>query len=78
MESDWGDVFRADAISAEGRRIKFSIPSFSYNASYDGRLSEDGNSIDGTYAFSDGWRYDALFTLQHPMQVNCPKAKPLG
>jgi pimeloyl-ACP methyl ester carboxylesterase len=48
IDEDWGAVWKADSISVDGRKIKFAVPFL--GSTYDGQLSEEGNSIEGIWS----------------------------
>lgn len=53
---DWGLLHAADSISVDGRNIRFSLASV--GSTYDGQLSEDGDSMTGVWSIGK-----ALFPL---------------
>lgn len=48
IDDDWGSHWQADSVSVVGRAIKFSVPLI--GSTYDGQISEDGNSIEGMWS----------------------------
>lgn len=48
IDTDWGSAPKADAITIDGRKLKFNVPTF--GSAYDGELSGDGKSLIGTWS----------------------------
>ncbi|HWG76161.1 MAG TPA: alpha/beta hydrolase [Steroidobacteraceae bacterium] len=48
IDDDWGSHWKAVSLSIVGPTIKFSVPSV--GSTYEGQLSEDGNSIEGMWS----------------------------